>query len=176
MRNRLRAHRLRETAELNITAFMNLMVILVPFLLITAVFSRMAILEVNLPDPGDGSDDIKRSLQLEVIVRQNSLMVVDRNSGPLKSLPNTKGSYDYKGLSFFLQRIKAKFPDKLEATLLLEPNIPYDTLVQVMDAVRQVDLVVAGEVETFQLFPVIAIGDAPARARSAAVIDHGGLN
>jgi len=31
-----------DTAELNITAFMNLMVILVPFLLITAVFSRLA--------------------------------------------------------------------------------------------------------------------------------------
>jgi biopolymer transport protein ExbD len=38
-----------DTAELNITAFMNLMVILVPFLLITAVFSRLAILELNLP-------------------------------------------------------------------------------------------------------------------------------
>ena len=34
-----------DTAELNITAFLNLMVILVPFLLITAVFSRLAILE-----------------------------------------------------------------------------------------------------------------------------------
>ncbi|HZD54071.1 MAG TPA: biopolymer transporter ExbD, partial [Woeseiaceae bacterium] len=38
-----------ETAELNITVFMNLMVILVPFLLITAVFSRLAVLELNLP-------------------------------------------------------------------------------------------------------------------------------
>ena len=39
----------QEAAELNITAFMNLMVILVPFLLITAVFSRLAILQLNLP-------------------------------------------------------------------------------------------------------------------------------
>ena len=38
-----------ESTELNITAFMNLMVILVPFLLITAVFSRLAVLELNLP-------------------------------------------------------------------------------------------------------------------------------
>jgi biopolymer transport protein ExbD len=44
-----------DTAELNITAFMNLMVILVPFLLITAVFSRLAILELNLPGRGRGS-------------------------------------------------------------------------------------------------------------------------
>lgn len=50
-----RRQRHAEVVELNITAFMNLMVILVPFLLITTVFSRMAILELNLPDkPGEG--------------------------------------------------------------------------------------------------------------------------
>ncbi len=46
------------TPTLNITAFMNLMVVLTPFLLITAVFSRMAILELNLP--GDGSESTSR--------------------------------------------------------------------------------------------------------------------
>ena len=47
-----------DTAELNITAFMNLMVILVPFLLITAVFSRLAILELNLP--GSSTEPVDR--------------------------------------------------------------------------------------------------------------------
>jgi len=49
MRSRRRIRRQNDPVELDITAFMNLMVILVPFLLITAVFSRMAILELNLP-------------------------------------------------------------------------------------------------------------------------------
>jgi biopolymer transport protein ExbD len=40
---------IQETVELNITAFLNLMVILVPFLLVTAVFSRITVLELNLP-------------------------------------------------------------------------------------------------------------------------------
>lgn len=44
MRKRLRHH--HHEAELNITAFLNLMVILIPFLLITAAFSRFAILEL----------------------------------------------------------------------------------------------------------------------------------
>jgi biopolymer transport protein ExbD len=49
--NQFRKHRTRHTGadELNITAFMNLMVALVPFLLITAVFSRLTVLELNLP-------------------------------------------------------------------------------------------------------------------------------
>ena len=50
MRSRFRRRRRsQDPGDINITAFMNLMVILVPFLLITAVFSRITILELNLP-------------------------------------------------------------------------------------------------------------------------------
>ena len=76
-----------ETAELNITAFMNLMVILVPFLLITAVFSRLTILELNLP--GSSSEPVEpqdQTFQLEVIVRADKIEVGDRNQGqPLRA-------------------------------------------------------------------------------------------
>ena len=88
-----------ETAELNITAFMNLMVILVPFLLITAVFSRLAILELNLPgsstEPVDPQD---QTFQLEVIVRTDRIEVGDRNQGLLGRYPNTVDGYDYEAV------------------------------------------------------------------------------
>ena len=73
MSNWRKRHRM-ETVELNITAFMNLMVILVPFLLITAVFSQVAILELNLPSSNDqpGAED-PETMQLEVIVRPTAL-------------------------------------------------------------------------------------------------------
>ena len=46
----VRARRLRKhPAGLDITAFMNMIVVLVPFLLTTAVFSRLAVLELTLP-------------------------------------------------------------------------------------------------------------------------------
>ena len=51
-----------DTAELNITAFMNLMVILVPFLLITAVFSRLAVIELYLP--GSSTESVIASSSL----------------------------------------------------------------------------------------------------------------
>jgi biopolymer transport protein ExbD len=60
LRSRRGSRRNVDTAELNITAFMNLMVILVPFLLITAVFSRLAILELNLP--GSSTEPAKPSV------------------------------------------------------------------------------------------------------------------
>ena len=76
-------NRHRETVELNITAFMNLMVILVPFLLITAVFSQVSILELNLPADGtDAAEPAEPELQLEITIRGTSIERVRRISGP----------------------------------------------------------------------------------------------
>ena len=92
-----------ETAELNITAFMNLMVILVPFLLITAVFSRLAILELNLP--GSSSEPVEpqeQTFQLEVTVRTDRLEVGDRHRTALgesteAGTPRTRDSFPLAG-------------------------------------------------------------------------------
>ncbi len=163
MRSRFRRRRkMQEPADINITAFMNLMVILVPFLLITAVFSRMTVLELSLPAASQHDQDIQEPLfNLEVIVREGSIAVGDREGGLLRRLPKVDGEYDYEQLSLLLQQIKARFPDKLDATLLLESDTPYDVLVQVMDRVRVVQVVEAGAAQSAELFPEISIGDAP---------------
>jgi len=166
MRGRFRRHRI-EDYELNITAFMNLMVILVPFLLITAVFTRMTVLELNLPGRSAGAPD-SRQLHLEVTIRKDALEVGERSAGVLKRIEKTSKGYDYKALSLVLQSIKQKYPDKNQATILAEPDTAYDTVVQVMDAVRVVTSVTAGSVSRFDLFPEISIGDAPVRSAAPA--------
>jgi len=155
-------HHRNDTAELNITAFMNLMVILVPFLLITAVFSRLAILELNLP--GSSSEPVEpqeQSFQLEVIVRQEKIEVGDRNQGLLGVYPNGEQGYDYEALSSKLSELKKRYPAKTDASILLEQEIPYDTLVQVMDTVRVAEKVDEKSIVRSDLFPDISIGDAP---------------
>ena len=159
-----------DTAELNITAFMNLMVILVPFLLITAVFSRLAILELNLPGPS--SEPVppqEQSFQLEVIVRQEKIEVGDRNQGLLGVYPNGVDGYDYEALSAKLSELKERYPAKSDASILLEQDIAYDTLVQVMDTVRLAEKIEKESIVHSDLFPDISIGDAP-------VLEEGGLN
>ncbi len=163
IRNR-RPRRHIETAELNITAFMNLMVILVPFLLITAVFSRLAVLELNLPGSSAGTTtEEQQTLTLEITVRSDMIEIGDRNQGLLSRIPNRDGDYDLQAMGEKLQQIKARFPDKLDATLLLEPDISYDVIVQVIDRVRVAQQVRGGSVVQAELFPEIAIGDAVAR-------------
>jgi biopolymer transport protein ExbD len=118
LRSRRGSRRNVDTAELNITAFMNLMVILVPFLLITAVFSRLAILELNLPGSStEPANQQELVFQLEVIVREGRIEVGDRNIGALGIYPNTAEGYDYEALSAKLSAIKKRilrsdlFPD-----------------------------------------------------------------
>jgi len=162
IRRRRASHRNGETAELNITAFMNLMVILVPFLLITAVFSRLAILELNLP--GSSNEPVQpqeQTFQLEVIVRESRIEVGDRNLGALGIYPSNSGEHDFDALSKKLAELKMNYPDKTDASILLESDIPYDTLVQVMDRVRVQQIVTDDEVVRSDLFPDISIGDAP---------------
>ncbi len=147
--------------DLNIVPMIDMMVILVFFLLFTAVFSNTNILELNLPAPNSSVPELPKGLNLEIIVRQNLVEIADRNSGVLRTLPKKAGEYDYKGLSEFLQFVKSKYPDTLAASVLLEPNIPYDVLVQTMDNTRVWQNVVGAGIQNVELFPDISVGDAP---------------
>jgi biopolymer transport protein ExbD len=157
-----RRHDRKDADEMNITAFMNLMVILVPFLLITAVFSRLTILQLNLPAESTAAVETEQVLNIEVIVRKGEIQVADRGTGLLKALPDkASGVHDLAGLSEFLQLVKQKYPQKTDATVLMEPDTSYDTVVQVMDTVRAYSARQDGKFLQAELFPDISIGDAP---------------
>lgn len=163
-----RRHRRHGEADLNITAFMNLMVALVPFLLITAVFSRLTILELDLPSSTQATTETPQVLNLEIIVRKGELQVADRGTGLLRAIPNGAEGPDLAALGRYLSdEVKARFPEATSATLLMEPDIPYDTLVQVMDTVRVSTSVQEGRQVQAELFPDISIGDAPLVAGAA---------
>ncbi|MCP3688635.1 MAG: biopolymer transporter ExbD [Gammaproteobacteria bacterium] len=153
---------INEVVELNITAFLNLMVILVPFLLITAVFSRITILELNLPPKGAKAtqlDTIK--LQLELVMRPDSFEIRDFNLGQIKYIERDGEKLDWQGFTNILVEIKSRFPDEKSITLLVDQQVTYKTIIQVMDRVASADIVNVTELETVELFPNISIGDAP---------------
>ncbi|MGX5201654.1 ExbD/TolR family protein [Aliikangiella sp. IMCC44632] len=168
---RRKSKRTRENnAELNITAFMNLMVVLVPFLLITAVFSQVSILNLNLPEGVSESlpSEDEPPKALEVVIRKDKFDVLERQSGLLKSIPMLDSEYDFKGLNEYLQQVKQhpEFNTDTGVTLLLESDTQYDILVQTMDAVRliereEIELDSQGFVIQGELFPNISMGDAP---------------
>ncbi|MBW8832431.1 MAG: biopolymer transporter ExbD [Burkholderiales bacterium] len=160
----MRVRRLRKhAAHLEITAFINLIVVLVPFLLSTAVFTRLAVIDLSLPAQSSGSSEQLKAedLKLEVVLRPDAIEVGDRIGGLIKRIPNTDKGYDLTSLSALMYQIKVKFPDKLDATLLAQPNTSYDSLVQVMDVIRVTKTSQGPKLISTDLFPNISIGDAP---------------
>jgi biopolymer transport protein ExbD len=151
----------RKPAELLLVPMIDIFTVLVTFLLMTAVFSRTVILELKLPPANAEFTPPPPGLQLEVMVRKDKLMVDDRNSGPLATFPDQNGAHDYEALSKYLQQVKSRFPDKTDATVLLEPDTPYDVVVQVMDRMRVLEVNAGLNVVQYELFPDVSLGDAP---------------
>lgn len=157
-----RRKRQHEQAELNITTFLNLMVVLIPFLLVTAVFSRITILELDLPVAAGGAAADKPAVTIEVMVRKNRLEVGDGRR-VITRIPKEGDKYDLRKLSESLLAIKKNHGDKEDATILVEQDIEYEDVIHVMDAVRLIEIREPGSdvVQKIALFPAISIGDAP---------------
>lgn len=163
----MRHKKVHHIEEPNLIPFLNLLVILIPYMLLNAVFTQVAALQVTMPNngPGSGAQEPPKPLVLEVVIYKDRFMVADRQSGPLKDIPmNAKGQMDYAALNSYLQNIKGQYPQVTEASILLEDNTAYDKLIHTMDAVRVVVKPGAepGKEVHSDLFPDISIGDAPA--------------
>lgn len=163
--------RVKQDAELDITSFMNLMIVLVPVLLMMMVFSRITVLELALPQLGEANEqniDVKDQ-RLELVVRADNIAVYFPQGYLVKDLPISEQGYDYAGLQLVLRQIKQtlinKNIDKKAATLLLEEAIPYQVIVTLMDTTRSYQDVVVASVVDAELFPEISLGDAPVQTR-----------
>lgn len=163
----LRRHRRApaQEAELDITAFLNLMIVLVPILLLGMVFSRITVIDVTLPEAalGEANPELK---QLEVIIRESGIRVDYPSGIQLRAIPrNAEGEQDFAMLSLVLQEVKRQLTEKgiekRDITLLPEPSVDYQTIVSAMDTVRSFKALVAAEAVDAALFPDISFGEAP---------------
>ncbi len=165
-----RHSRVKEDAELDITAFLNLMIVLVPVLLLSLVFARTTVIDLTLPDlggPSEQNPDEPKEEQLELII-YSDYMQVNYPAGVLvrRIQKNEEtGEHNYKLLSVILQEIKRRLKDsgidKKDIFVLSQPDTDYQTLIRSMDTVRSYQALVAASIVDAELFPEISLGDAP---------------
>ena len=160
--------RLRSEADLDITAFMNLMIVLVPILLINMIFAHTTVLELNFPAQDQSSVSDGQELQLQVMILEDKLVVADNKGGVIKQIANLQdaksigtGAYDFDLLGKVMQELKSRVPEKKDITVMARKDTSYQTLVSVMDKVRSYRTVLAGSVVNAELFPEVSIADAP---------------
>ena len=108
---------------LNLTPMMDILTVLVVFLLVTAVFMGITVMELSIPASGAAAVPGKRNIAIEVIVRRAGLQISD-GSTVQASIPKKDDAYDIELLSKMLVRLKEQYPEKQDATVLMEPRSP----------------------------------------------------
>jgi biopolymer transport protein ExbD len=127
-------------ADLDITAFLNLMVVLLPFLLTTAVFSRLAVIGMDVPTPAPETQaappppDPNRYI-LALRLEEGAVVVRSGHETPVTVPRNADGAYDTARLGEVLLAVKAAHPEHDVADVYARADTPYRELIQVMDAV-----------------------------------------
>jgi biopolymer transport protein ExbD len=155
-----------ESKELELTTLLNIMVVLVSSLLLSAVFSKVTIQELNMPPEGGGpaAESKKPEVTIEVILRKGALEL-SNGKAVTDTLPKVGDQYELAQLSGKLKALKDANMDKKDAILLVEPDIDYATVISVMDAMKFAKVVSAADPEarplTISLFPSVTVGDAP---------------
>lgn len=152
-----------ESTDIDLTPYMNLLVVLAPFLLITAVFTRLAVLEIYLPPTASAElmsqmPSPEEQLVLTISITERGLVVAN-GTKIISLVQTTPKGHDLQTLSSVLQQIKARFPGVDNAIILSKPDIPYDELVQVMDTARVAFVVTDGKKTSYSLFPNISLGE-----------------
>ena len=88
---------------------------------------------------------------------------ISNGTSVIASIPNVEDDYDLPTLSDYMVDLKRQYRDISTASVLLEPAIPYDYLIQVMDTVRSVEVPGSDgeQLARAALFPEISVGVAP---------------
>ena len=168
MRRRVREE--EHTGELNIVPYLDVVVNLVMFMLLSMTgLITLGVLNVSAPKIGGeagaaGEKPEKPPLLLTVAIGRQGFYVAgaggvlgkdaatpDANRPP--TIPLREGKYDYASLSEQMKKIKDQFPNETAVILSADPDVVYDILIQTMDACREASVKGAdGKIERKPLF------------------------
>ena len=152
--------------DLNLTPVMNIFMVLIPFLLLTAVFAKTAVIDIYLPRTS--SEGVAASAPSEIL----SVTLTDdgfklgglgRNA---PFVPKKNGNYDFASLSESLLKLKENYPDKNEVVLLFPQNAPYEIVIKLMDSTRETYVADGDRKARKVLFPLVSVGEAPVKGGS----------
>ncbi len=138
MKRRLRGH--AEDTDVNLTAVMNIFLILIPFLLLTATFMRIAVLELTLPSLDRARQTTvqkQESVVLNILQIQEDGFALNSPKLKFPKLGKKNGEYNWEALAGQLRRVKEKYPQSQDIIISPEDKIRYETIITVMDRCRK---------------------------------------
>lgn len=122
-------------SELNLVPYIDLLTCMVSFLLITAVWTQLARLQVSQKGQGQAGEDAppEKVTKIVIVVNDSGFnLVIDQDQTPIAK----KGDvYDYEKLGAELKKAKEAHADKNDIQVASEDQIKFEVLVQTMDTV-----------------------------------------
>lgn len=127
--------------EINIVPVIDLMSVLIVFLLITAVWNQISMIQLATSVYGKKSDDQEVSeakpleepdnipLRLDILKNGYVLVIRDQRT-PISMIGD---DYDTETLAEELRRVKESYPEKIDIIIAVDDDINYGSLVKGMD-------------------------------------------
>ena len=172
-----KVHRDIEAISINITPVMNLFVVLIPFLLMSAVFVQISVIDSVLPKLSTATTIIQKKekdkLLVSVYIRSDGFSIGKVGGNPRPQFENqwAKGDlggripktnnkeFNFEALNNQMIKIKNSYPDAESVVIFPDGEIPYEELIKTMDATRETKVQDAsGQFVKRYLFPDAVIG------------------
>ena len=164
--------------DVDLTPIMCLFIILVPLLLVSAVFERLAALQVHLPEAStiaeteeEDKEEPTGIVELRLLVKKDGLgleatLSHDPSGEEMEiyediryDFPMEGDRYDLQKLLQSLQDVKKQYPRHEEIVFLVDDKVSYDIIVQAMDTCRREYYVEDGKKKSRPLFPEVALSE-----------------
>ncbi len=126
-------------SDLEILPLMNLFVVLIPMLLLSAVFLELSVIRMGLPTDDAAASEKEESLGL-VIAIDEARWVVKERARPDRTVDRSAETAEDE-LRTVLADVTHRFPSENEVVIESRPTTRYDDIVHVMDVSREVGLV-----------------------------------
>ncbi len=129
----------KKNIDLNLVPFIDLMSVLITFLLLTAVWSQVSMIQIGSSLYGKKNEDQSKPIvppEAEIVLKleirpTGYLLTVDRQS---INVPNVDNEFDDVGLQAQLEQVKQRYPNKTDAVILMADTLPYERLIRGMDS------------------------------------------
>lgn len=127
-----------KTVELNLVPIIDLMSVCIIFLLITAVWTQVSMIQIGSSIYGKKTSDTKveppkkAEVPFRLDVLEDGYRVIIGSQQ--MRFPKVGGQYDQEKLTAELKKIKELYPDKSDCVITVLDELPYNTLIGGMDA------------------------------------------
>lgn len=164
-----------EEVQPNLIPIMNLFTALIPFLLMSAAFFHLSVIQVTVPvagEPGEetdvAKDEDKITLNLNITDKAFKLNASSDTIDPdtlkklQQSIPKTMGDKDaeeamWQSLTDAARQIKGAYVKSDTVIVVADDDVPYEEVVYALDSVRETMELVAGQKQRIKLFPRVVL-------------------